>query len=304
MSRYRTPLRYPGGKQKLTPFIREILKENDCIGGDYVEPYAGGAGVALELLLDGHVKHIHLNDSFYPLFAFWNSILTQPEAFCRLIFTASLTIDEWKKRRTLVREPERHSELEVGFSMFFLNRCNRSGVLSGGVIGGLNQVGQWKIDARFTRNELIRRIESIAEKRESITLTNLDAETYISKNIPKLPRKTFVYCDPPYFEKSGRLYTNVYKPEDHVRVANLIQEKLRRKWIVSYDGVFEILSYYAKRKAFLYDLQYNASKVYKGREVFIFSDEIRIPTESSMPNISEAIPYKSTCKKLQSQLKI
>ena len=289
MSHFKTPLRYPGGKQRLAPFILELLIANDGIDGHYVEPYAGGAGVALELLLGNQVSRIHLNDSSTPIYAFWSLVISQPEELCRRISRASLTVDEWKKRRKIVHSPSDYDDLEIGFSAFYLNRCNHSGILSGGLIGGLGQVGKWKMDARFPRNDLIRRIEAIAQKRELISLSNWDAEKFILEYIPKLPAKTFVYCDPPYFEKSNRLYLNRYEKKDHARIANVIQKQLRRKWVVSYDDAAEILKYYGRRMAFQYKLQYNASRVYKGKEVFIFSDDLKVPTSSSLPYIDEAI---------------
>lgn len=240
MSRHRTPLRYPGGKQRLAPFIKELLGENGGIGGHYVEPYAGGAGVAWELLLNNQVSHVHLNDSAVPIYAFWKAVIFHTEDLCRRIASASLTVDEWKKRREIVRNPADHDELELGFSTLFLNRCNRSGVLSGGVIGGLAQTGKWKMDARFPRNELIGRIEAIASKKDAVTLKNLDAEKFIIEYIPTLPANTFVYCDPPYYEKSSRLYLDHYNKGDHARIANVIQNQLHPKWVVSYDGAAEI----------------------------------------------------------------
>ena len=289
MSQHRTPLRYPGGKQRLAPFIREILSRNELLGGEYVEPYAGGAGVAMELLLGSHVTHVHLNDSSYPIYCFWNAALVQTEAFCRRISAAALTIEEWTRQREILRHPTQYDELDVGFSAFYLNRCNRSGVLTGGVIGGLSQTGRWKIDARFPRNELIRRIEVIADHTDAITLYNLDAEQFILEQTPALPLNTFVYCDPPYYEKSSRLYLNRYRPEDHLRIATVIQNQLPRKWVVSYDGAPEILEAYRERDLFLYDLQYNASRVYKGTEVFIFADDVNIPEASVLPFINAAL---------------
>lgn len=289
MTRYYTPLRYPGGKQKLTPFILEILQANELIGGNYVEPYAGGAGVALELLLGRHVSKIYLNDSALPVFAFWKTVLDDTESLCRLISTASLTVEEWKIRREVVKNPENHSLLELGFSTFYLNRCNRSGVLSGGIIGGLNQTGEWKMDARFSRNELIRRIEVIASKRASIVVKNLDAEKFIADHVNDLPAKTLVYCDPPYFEKSSRLYLNAYKEADHERISKFIQGQLKKKWVVSYDSAPQILKFYEQCRSFIYDLQYNASTVYKGKEVFVFSDELKIPASSLLPYIDKVV---------------
>jgi DNA adenine methylase len=296
MAQNRTPLRYPGGKQKLTPFIREILLTNELTGGHYVEPYAGGAGVAMELLVDGLVEHVHLNDSSVPIYAFWNSVLTQTEEFCRRISRSLLNVDEWRAHREIMRNPEAHPELDVGFATFYLNRTNRSGVLSGGVIGGLDQTGKWKIDARFPRNELIRRIEVIGERRDSISIFNLDAENFITTHIPTLPENTLVYCDPPYFEKASRLYLNHYAPGDHERISEIIQRQRDIKWIVSYDAVSQILAYYARRRKFLYELQYNAAKAYKGSEVFIFSDGLVVPRNSALPYIATAL--KANTRKL------
>jgi DNA adenine methylase len=289
MSHHRTPLRYPGGKQRLAPFILELLNENGLCGGHYVEPYAGGAGVALELLLGNHVSHIHINDSSAQIYAFWRATIFHTEELCRMIAMASLNIEEWKMRREIVKNPSDYNELELGFSTFYLNRCNRSGVLSGGVIGGLDQTGKWKMDARFSRNDLIRRIEAVASRGDSISVTNFDAERYIQEYIPELPDNTLVYCDPPYFEKSSGLYLNRYKRDDHARIAGVIQDRLPRKWVVSYDNAEEILNYYGLRRTFVYDLQYNASRVYKGKEVFIFSDDMTVPASSSLPYINDSI---------------
>jgi DNA adenine methylase len=178
-----------------------LIKANDLQGGNYVEPYAGGAGVALELLLGNHVSKIHLDDSAFPVYAFWRSVLSKADELCRLISRASLTVDEWKLRREIVRNPKGHTLLELGYSTFYLDRCNRSGVLSGGLIGGLEQAGEWKMDARFSRNELIRRIEVIASRSASIVLKNWDAERFIEDHVQALPENTLVYLDPPYFKK-------------------------------------------------------------------------------------------------------
>lgn len=293
MTRYYTPLRYPGGKQKLTPFILELIRANDLQGGNYVEPYAGGAGVALELLLGNHVSKIHLNDSALPVYAFWRSVLSKADELCDLISRASLTVEEWKLRREIVRNPKGHTLLELGYSTFYLNRCNRSGVLSGGLIGGLDQTGEWKMDARFSRNELIRRIEVIASRSSSIVLKNWDAERFIEDHVQGLPENTLVYLDPPYFEKASRLYLNSYAEEDHERIAEFIQSKLTKKWVVSYDSAPQILNYYRRSRSFLYDLQYNASTVYKGREIFVFSDDLKLPSASKLPAIEVALKNSS-----------
>ncbi len=289
MGKFKSPLRYPGGKQKISPFIIEILEENDLIDGHYVEPYAGGAGVAIELLLRGVVSHIHLNDSCPAVFSFWHSILNETEEFCRRISRVSLDVKEWKKQREIVRNPKNKNRLDLGFAMFYLNRCNRSGILLGGVIGGLNQNGRWKMDARFRRNDLIRRIEAIAGKKRFIHIKNWDAERFILDYLHKLPSKTLVYCDPPYFNKAEMLYQNHYTPEDHAHISKVIQNRIQQPWIVSYDNNPAIKAYYDQCKYFVYTLQYTAAKVYNGSEMFIFSENLKMPNESSVPYINQAL---------------
>lgn len=289
MSTHRTPLRYPGGKQRLAPFVAEVLAANDYTGGDYAEPYAGGAGVACELLLDNKVARVHLNDKSPAVYAFWRAILTKTEEFCRLISCASLTVEEWRRQREILKRPKGHSQLELGFSVFYLNRCNRSGILSGGVIGGLNQTGDWKIDARFPRQELIRRIRALATRRSDIVVKNEDAEDFLTGHVAKLPPKSLVYCDPPYFHKAQRLYLNHYEAKDHQRIARIMQTKVKHRWMVSYDNVTDVLQYYHKRRSFLYSLQYSAQTAYEGTEVIIVSDKLVLPKNSSTKSIDTAL---------------
>jgi DNA adenine methylase len=288
--RQTTPLRYPGGKQRLSPFIAEVLECNGLVGGHYAEPYAGGAGVATDLLLNEVVSHIHLNDSSRCIFAFWHSVLTDAESLCRRVSTASLSVEDWQRHREVVRHPADHDLLELGFSTFYLNRCNRSGVLTAGVIGGLSQTGRWRIDARFPRNELIRRIEAIAAVRERVTATNLNAEEFMSDYAAAhLPSETFVYCDPPYYERAQRLYLDSYEKDDHARLARFIQGELGWKWAVSYDAHQDIVALYQGRRQFTYDLQYSATRVCKGREVFIFADEVALPQRSTVTTVDRAL---------------
>jgi DNA adenine methylase len=285
-SRIRTPLRYPGGKQRLAPFIKEVLKANGLVGGDYAEAYAGGAGIAIALLLGGSVGHIHLNDNNFGVYAFWKSVVEEGEKFCRRISSISLTVEEWRRQRDILWHTDQHCRFDVGFSLFYLNRCNRSGIPTGGIIGGMDQTGNFKMDARFPKNELIRRIEAVASRSREITVKNMDAEKFITGHLGTLPKKSLVYCDPPYFHKADRLYSNHYKAVDHARIAKIIQNKIKQPWIVSYDNVPEIQSNYAKRKSFVYELQYNAAEVRMGSEVFFFSDNLNLPKKSVLPYVN------------------
>jgi DNA adenine methylase len=289
VSKFRTPLRYPGGKQRLAPFIAEILEANEALGGNYCEPFAGGAGVAMELLVDQKVGRVYLNDSSRHIYAFWRAILDDPDEFCSRISRAALTIETWKRHRAIVAAPKDHDLMDLGFSTFYLNRCNRSGILSAGVIGGLKQEGEWGIDARFPRKELIGRIDTIASLGDRIVVANLDAEKFMTDRISSLKTETMVYCDPPYYERAQKLYWDAYQPDDHARLAKVIQNELSQPWVVSYDGHRDIGSLYRKRRRFRYELQYSAVRAYAGTELFVFSDDVSLPRSSCLPYVSAGL---------------
>ncbi|MCR5857448.1 DNA adenine methylase [Mesorhizobium sp. J428] len=196
-----SPLRYPGGKGKLARFMKEIVRSNGLSDGRYVEPYAGGAAVAWELLLTGVVRRVSINDISLPIFAFWHSVLNSTNDLCRMIHDCPLTMDEWDKQKEIFRRPDEADNLSLGFSFYFLNRTNRSGILNGGVIGGRGQTGKWKIDARFNKPDLISRIEKIASLRDRIELTNLDAVKFIEINAKRFGNRTLLYIDPPLFRQ-------------------------------------------------------------------------------------------------------
>jgi DNA adenine methylase len=277
---YSTPLRYPGGKSKLSNFMRLVLKENNLVGGHYVEPYAGGAGIAFDLLFTGYASHIHLNDINKSIYSFWRVVLFNTDNICRLIYDTPVDIDNWFRQKEVQAHPERHSILELGFSTFFLNRTNRSGILSGGVIGGKCQQGYWKLNARYNKADLVSRIEKISRFSDDISIYNLDAAQFIAGIVPTLPAQSIIYLDPPYYNKGSNLYENHYKYDDHIRIANLVGD-ISSKWIVSYDDTLEIKEMYQRYRSMLYELSYSAAGRRKGAEIMFFSDNLLIPVTNN-----------------------
>lgn len=276
--RYISPLRYPGGKAKLAPFITRLLHRNDLAGGTYVEAYAGGASVAMALLLKGHASNVHINDLDPALHAFWHCVLDETESLCRLIRQRRVSAAEWARQRAVQRDPGNHSLLDLGFSTFFLNRTNRSGIIcSGGMIGGMGQTGAWKLDARFNKKELVSRIERIAAYRSRIHLHREDAEQFLVRVLPTLPSRSLVYLDPPYYVKgTRRLYANFYSHDDHARIAR-IMTTASTPWIVSYDDQAAIRQLYRAFRTRRYQLTYTARDRSEGNEVLIFSDNLTVP---------------------------
>jgi DNA adenine methylase len=253
------------------------MEMNGLIEGHYVEPFAGGAGVALWLLFSEYAKEIHINDIDKNIFSFWNSVLTQSEEFCRLIKYTPVTIDQWLKQREIKNNPAAFSQIEIGFATFFLNRTNHSGILNGGVIGGQKQKGGWKIDARYNKEELIERIRRISLYADRISLYNKDACDFIYKEIPELPSNTLVYLDPPYYVKGGWLYQNHYIHKDHENLAEAALSIKKQKWIMSYDNEPKIKKLYSRLRQEEFSLNYTAGAYAKGSEVMIFQNGLLTP---------------------------
>jgi DNA adenine methylase len=254
------------------------VQTNDLLDGDYVEPYAGGAAIGIELLLHEYVSRIHINDISRPIYAFWKCVLDETDELCRMVQDTRLTMRVRDKQKSILTNQEEHDDLALGFAMFFLNRTNRSGILNAGVIGGRDQSGPWKMDARYNAEELVRRIVAIARMKGRICLTRLDALDFLRKGCKLWSEKTLIYCDPPYYVKGRDLYYDYYEPEDHQGVARFItKEVTRQKWIVSYDNVSQVRNLYAGCERVKYHIGYSARTSRQGAEIMFFCDSLDVP---------------------------
>lgn len=270
----KSPLRYPGGKVKLYPFMEQLIRQNTVDPPIYVEPFAGGAGLALELLFNGNVERIMINDLDPAIYSFWYSI-TNEETFYLFINRVSevdININEWKIQKDIYMHQDIHNKLELGFATFFLNRCNRSGILKAGPIGGQKQNGNYRIDCRFNKDRLIPLLRKIYDNRNRIDVTNLNAEEfieYIDMNYDNL----FIYLDPPYVDKGYQLYKNSFTKEDHVSLSKKIK-KLKNKWFVTYDNTDLIKELYSDCKTEIFNIQYSAGSKRVENEIAVYSDSI------------------------------
>ena len=274
---FNSPLRYPGGKGKIIKFVHDLFRVNGLCDGVYVEPYAGGASVALSLLFNEYAKRIVINDKDLSVFAFWHAALNDTDNLCRKIVDCKIDVETWDVQREIQRHKTEETLLDLGFSTFFLNRCNRSGIILAGIIGGRNQDGKYKIDARFNKTDLIKRIEKVANYKRRIELYNNDALELINAISERNEKNIIYYLDPPYFVKGQMLYLNHYKTKDHVDIYKLIDSLDDAKWIVSYDNISFIRELYSDYSQIYYKLNYSASKTSVGEEVIIHSDNLLMP---------------------------
>lgn len=275
-----SPLRYPGGKYKLYRYISELVKENEC--STYIEPFCGGAALAFELLFNKAVKRIIINDFDYSIYCFWKSVLDDTDNFLQKISDTNVTIEEWHRQKRIRDHIDDYTQLDIGFSTFFLNRTNRSGIIDkAGPIGGLSQAGNYPIDCRFNKATLANQITRIAQQRDEIALYNLEALDFIDEVILHT-RKSFVFFDPPYYGKGPELYTNFYTHGDHVNLSLAILQKMKnRKWIVTYDNINEIKSMYATVDGIEFRLQYTLQEKKAGSEVMFFSSHTQRPSNEA-----------------------
>ncbi len=278
MAKANSPLRYPGGKACLTSLITNVLKANRLVRPHYVEPYAGGCGLALSLLYGGFVSDIHINDLDTSIWAFWKSVLDHTEDLVKLIETTPISIPEWHRQREIQIAGDTSDPVSLGFATFFLNRTNRSGIIkSAGVIGGLAQNGNYKMDCRFNRTELAHRIRRVRKYRTRIHLYNLDAIELMDQSETFL-KHTFFYIDPPYFKKGSSLYTSFYDFAEHGEVADAIM-RLEHPWILTYDNVDEIRNLYRNHRQFVFNINYSAQIKRVGTERLIASKGLRLTPE-------------------------
>jgi len=269
-----SPLRYPGGKSKLTAYVLETIKLNQLEGGTYVEPFAGGAAIAWYLLIEGHVNQVYINDLNPSIHAFWHSVLNDTDELCWLIKNTSVTIDEWHIQKE-IQLSGNATLLQRGFSTFFLNRTNRSGIINAGVIGGLDQSGNYKVDCRYNKERLIGQIKAIANRKDSIILNNLDAAEFLDDVLPHIDDKCLINIDPPYYVKGKGLYQNFFEHADHYRLYESVK-RIRQPWIVTYDDTPEINDIYNEFGPKPFGLTYTAQAKRKGTEVMIHKPSLKL----------------------------
>ncbi|HEM3467072.1 DNA adenine methylase [Streptococcus suis] len=274
-----SPLRYPGGKSQVYDYVRELIVTNQTT--TYIEPYMGGMGIALRLLLNKDVTKIMVNDFDKSIFAFWYSVLNYTDQLVEKIENTPVTIEEWRTQKNIQQNKDNCNDLlSLGFSTLFLNRTNRSGIIKAGVIGGLKQNGDYKLDCRFNKKKTIEKIKLVASFKKQINLYNMDAEQFIRLNISKT-KNSFTFFDPPYYKKGPGLYTNFYNHYDHLQLSNTIKKYMyNKKWILTYDLADEIFEMYKEFRNEKYYLNYSVTKPSKGIEYIFYSQNLNLPTDT------------------------
>jgi len=274
-----SPLRYPGGKGCLSEFLSDLLEINELIGCDYYEPYAGGAGAGLNLLCTDRVGAVHINDADPRVYAFWCAMLNETGRFIEQIKSVPLNVEEWRRQHAICASGDAEDIFALGFAAFYMNRCNRSGVLKeAGPIGGYQQSGKWRLDVRFNRAELATRVSTLGELRDRIHVTGMDAIEFLRQELPADRSRAFVYADPPYVVRGRKLYLNGYGPDDHAELARYLTMQRVLPWLVSYDDEPLIRDLYAGHQIDLLPIRYSLQRKRAAHELLIAPHHVYVPT--------------------------
>lgn len=274
-----SPLRYPGGKTALAPFLKAVIKRNGLKNPYYAEPYCGGAGAAITLLQQEVASEILLNDIDPAIYSFWWAVLNRTDELCEAVEELPLNIEEWQRQREIYFAKRNRVSLNLAIATLFLNRANRSGIIEAGPIGGQSQSGKWRLDVRFNRPSLVSKIRSIAAYRDRIRLHKEDALEFLKKTVKPLKGDVLAYLDPPYFVKGQSLYRNYYEPTDHAAIAKYLRSSFPHPAVVSYDYCEEIKALYQGFKSVAYGINYTAQEKHFGREILVVSDDLHLPDE-------------------------
>jgi DNA adenine methylase len=303
-----TPLRYPGGKSVLSTFLKSIIGLNYGPVPIYAEPYAGGAGAGINLLLSGSVSEIYINDANKAIYSFWYSLKHYGSDFLHLFDNTEISLDQWQIQRQVfkmgIEDPNPMDTLLYGFSTFYLNRCNRSGILHAGPIGGQSDESQTsatdKINARFNKNALREKLVTIIKVSDQIKVYNDDALVFLRKRIGRMSTKKqnrfIVYLDPPYYQQGANLYMNYYNIKDHLKLAKYLLKGPQYKWLLSYDNTPEIRALYPAIDIFTYKLSYTAQEKKIGSELLIPSPNLILPSPLEITRSTSNIPINSIDK--------
>lgn len=272
--KFLSPLRYPGGKAKMAPFLEAVIKSQPKRPAVYAEPYAGGAGAAFHLLMNEVVDTIALNDLNDGVASFWRALFWETERLTQAITEIPVDLVTWHRQREIYLDADA-DPFSRGLATFVLNRTNRSGILSARPIGGLEQTGRWKIDARFNKPSLVDRINALAEYRDNVRISQVDGKQFLA-DLDRARESVFFYVDPPYLKQGEDLYLANMTFSDHLDLARTLQ-RLRSPWVLTYDRDDRVPDeLYTKHACADFTISHTAAQQHIGNEYLVVPSHVRV----------------------------
>lgn len=271
-------MRYPGSKARFVDFISRTIRLNGLHGCVFVEPFCGGASASIALLESGIVEYIAINDADPLIAHLWDIVFSVKHSdwLAEQVMTVPLTIDEWRKQKSLKPTSPREAALKC----LYLNRTSFNGIIhKSGPLGGWGQTKR-TVGVRFNREKLALRIRELSELRNRVhVVSNNNWDSFCDRMLPV--NKSFFYLDPPYYHKADALYGYYFDNAEHIRLQNYLTA-FKSPWMLSYDDAPEIRALYQGRslKARIIDSTYSTHPMggasHIGREV-LYSNLPKLP---------------------------
>ena len=280
--RHVSPLRYPGGKAPMAPWLADIFAQQlSALPLEvWVEPFAGGAGAGLTMLNSDAVDELWIIDANPAIAAFWTAVKDDGESLARLIekTTPDMPLFEWA--RQVAAEPERADVFDLGYAAFILNRCSRSGIIAPNVgpIGGKNQSGDWTVNSRFNAAELAERIRNISGMASRLRVTHGDGIAHVEDLVGSgIEDEVMLFVDPPYIREGNRLYTNGLDEAGHQRLADALNGAPDALWMLTYDDEAAVPErFYPDRRVLAYEIRNTVARQRIAEEFAVFSDALDV----------------------------
>lgn len=275
------PLRYPGGKASLLNYVEKFITSNNISVQAILEPYAGSAAISMGLLRKGMISKAYINDSDQMVYAFWKTVLNNNEELIEMIDSLEVNLDAWFcYRKYLVDKPlTKFNEKDVAMAFLFLNRTSYSGIVKAGPLGGKKQQSRYKIDCRFNKENIKKKIEQLQEFSSRLEISNMEGIEFMKETIKKTG-DVFIYADPPYYNVGKLLYNQYFDDKKHIQLADYLKQVEEQPWLLSYNANEFIMNLYSDQKMVPIYLDYHTGPYRRNIMEYLFSNRVIPPFEA------------------------
>ena len=284
-ARWVSPLRYPGGKVRMTPWLVEAFNQlvMPMEVEVWIEPFGGGAGAAL-MALDAHqAPDAWIVEANPALAAFWTTIMSDDGRLASRVEATTPSLSLFmESRETVAASLAGESTVDredLGYAAFILNRCSRSGMVLGNVgpIGGKQQAGRHTVTSRFHGERLADRIRAVSAFGQSFRVFEGDGISYIEELTGSgIEDEVFVFADPPYLGVGNALYAQGMAPAQHARLAAALRD-CPAPWVLTYDAHPGVLDLYPDCEVVEFDIPHTAHKQQVGTEYLVLPEGLPVP---------------------------
>ena len=282
-----SPLRYPGGKRRLAGYVAAAIRLNKLRPKLFVEPFAGGASVALQLLNDGLVERIALGEKDPLLAGFWKTVFNDHEWLIRNLRATEPTLANWDR----LKNREHRDDRSRALACVFLNRTSFSGIIApgGGPLGGRAQTSPYTIGCRYAADAVARRITQAARLADRVLFVNRGDWQHTLRRVKARGYgrdEVLYYFDPPFYYKADKLYRFFFDDTDHRRLRDALGA-LGQPWVLSYDAAGPIIELYRRdgvgprQVELLYSAANATGRLTQSRELIVTSLP-QLPDESRL----------------------